>query len=185
MNNAIHTLNIAAADKALIMMEPLVERSAWVCEASLSARPFANSAALAEALMETIFLSGIERQRALFDVHPELAGREAMAGRMTDASTSEQARLGLLALSADDARRLAALNQAYRARFGYPFIIALHRVSDLGTLFEIFERRLTHSALEEHAATLAEIASVIESRVNRLFGDPPASSSLAQAETQE
>ncbi|MAU23226.1 MAG: OHCU decarboxylase [Martelella sp.] len=184
MNSAIMTLNAAADDQALSIMEPLVERSAWVCEASLAARPFADSAALAEALMETIYRSGMKRQRALFAVHPELAGSEAMAGRMTAASTGEQARLGLLALSREEAARLAALNTAYSARFGYPFIIALHRVPDLGTLFETFARRLDHSALEEHALTLAEIASVIESRVNRLFGGSPASS-LAQAETLE
>lgn len=146
-----------------------MERSAWVAAMAADERPFADSAELAMALVDLILASGREKQLELFRAHPELAGREAEEGSMTDASVSEQARLGLLSLTPADAARLKSMNSAYRTRFGHPFVIALHRVTDLGTLFEIFERRLSSTAIEEHTATLAEISSVILSRTRQAF----------------
>lgn len=167
------------------MMEPLVERSAWVAEAAAGERPFADVPELVMTLVDIILRSGRDRQIGLFRVHPEIAGSEARQGRMTAASAGEQSRLSLLSLTPADTARLEARNAAYRDRFGYPFIVALHRVPDLETLFEIFDRRLSATAVEEHAATLAEIASVIQSRANRAFGPAQTPSDLPIPATQE
>lgn len=184
MTHALHTLNKAGQDEALALLSPLVERSAWVAEDTLGARPFANDEAVAQALVETILVSGTERRLALFRVHPELAGREAMAGDMTAESKGEQGRLGLMSLDRRDALRLTRLNAAYQARFGHPFIIALHRVPDLETLFATFERRSAATPLEEHVSTLAEIASVIRARAAATFGTSLTSSPTSQPPSQ-
>ncbi|WP_159587983.1 2-oxo-4-hydroxy-4-carboxy-5-ureidoimidazoline decarboxylase [Chelativorans xinjiangense] len=170
MTSALDILNTVPRAAALAMIEPLVERSPWVAAAIVDQRPFADDEALAGALVETITRADSGSQIALFNVHPELAGHEAAEGRMTEASTSEQGRLRLLSLSAADAARLTRMNTAYRTRFGHPFIVALHRVPDLQTLFATFERRLAATPPGEHTATLAEIASVIRSRAARAFG---------------
>lgn len=180
---ALHTLNTTGPDTALALLAPLVERSPWVAEETLAARPFGSDEAVAEALVETILRAGHPRRLALFRVHPELAGREAMAGDMTPESQGEQGRLGLMALGRGDAQRLRELNADYRARFGHPFIIALHRVPDLATLFHTFERRSMASPLEEHVSTLAEIASVIRARAAHAFGTSPSQPILQAQET--
>ncbi|WP_196222762.1 2-oxo-4-hydroxy-4-carboxy-5-ureidoimidazoline decarboxylase [Pseudooceanicola algae] len=163
-------MNSAPARTAIARIAPLVERSEWVARDVVAQRPFASTEALAAALVECILAAGPARRLALFRVHPELAGCEAVAGRMTDESASEQARLGLMSLSAQDAERLTRLNVAYMARFSHPFILALHRVPDLAALFAIFDQRLQASPLEEHMTTLAEIASVIGDRTAAAFG---------------
>lgn len=185
MNDTIRNLNTAPRDTAIAAIEPLVERSAWVAEMTVDARPFADHDALTAALVETILQAGFERQLAMFKAHQELAGEEASEDRMTKASISEQQRLGLWQLSPHDTQRLARLNAAYRQRFGHPFIVALHRVRDVAALFEIFERRLSASAIEEHAATLAEIASVIHSRATSAFGPAATTSSHVAVTNQE
>ena len=81
--------------------------------------------ALYDALARCIHDAARPEQIALLRVHPELAGREAVAGTMTPDSSAEQARLGLMALSPQAMARLAALNRAYQARFGFPFVVAL------------------------------------------------------------
>ncbi|BCH21028.1 uricase [Mesorhizobium sp. L-8-3] len=170
MTSTLDILNTAPRTAALAMIEPLVECSPWVAAATVDQRPFACDEALARALVETILRAEPGQRVALFNAHPELAGKEAAEGRMTEASTGEQGRLGLLALSAAEASRLTRLNATYRARFSHPFIIALHRVENLRSLFATFERRLAATPLEEHITTLAEIASVIRSRAARAFG---------------
>lgn len=166
----LQELNAAPRDTALNLLEPVVERSVWVAERSVDFRPFASDQDVAQRLVDTILEAGFERRLSLFRAHPELAGCEAAAGTMTEASTSEQSRLGLTSLDAEAAARLTQMNAAYKARFGYPFILALHRVPDLETVFDIFARRLSASPVEEHVSTLAEIASVISARAARAFG---------------
>lgn len=185
MKPNLQDLNDAPRDLALEMLAPLVERSPWVASAALDARPFQSDEMVAKALVETILTAGAEQRLALFNAHPELAGSEAMEGSMTAHSTSEQNRLGLVRLSSGDALRLTRMNAEYRARFGHPFIIALHRVPDQEALFATFSRRLAASPLEEHTTTLAEIASVIRSRSRRAFGDVTPSPFTTVNVTQE
>lgn len=185
MQPALNTLNTVRREEALIAMVPLVERSPWVVEAVVDQRPFVSDAAIAEALVEVILSASPAQRRTLFSVHPELSGTEAAQGRMTAESTSEQGRLGLDRLPRDQAVRLRVLNAAYRARFGHPFIIALHRVPDLSTLFATFEQRLEATPLEEHTTSLAEIASVIRSRCRNAFGTPSETTSPLLSATQE
>lgn len=78
-----------------------------------------------------------------------------------------------MSLDAGTHARLSRLNAAYKARFGYPFIIALHRIPDLDRLFSTFEARLAADPVEEHVTTLAEIASVIRARASCAFTTPP------------
>ncbi|MEQ8286606.1 2-oxo-4-hydroxy-4-carboxy-5-ureidoimidazoline decarboxylase [Thalassospira sp.] len=172
MTFSLSTLNTVSKKDALAMIEPLVEKSPWVAAAALTERPFSSDKHVAKALVKVILSEDMPSQVALFNAHPELAGAEAKAGVMTKESTSEQDRLGLMHLSSQEAQQLAHLNAAYKSKFGHPFILALHRVPDREALFEIFERRLKMSEIEEHTATLSEIASVISARCRHAFGDP-------------
>ncbi|KMK68303.1 2-oxo-4-hydroxy-4-carboxy-5-ureidoimidazoline decarboxylase [Puniceibacterium sp. IMCC21224] len=170
MTHPLDFLNKAPRAEAVAMIAPLVERSDWVGEATVDARPFDSDEALAEALVEKILAADASQRLEMFKVHPELAGREALEGSMTEDSQSEQGRLGLLDVAPEDMARLRQLNADYRARFGHPFIIALHRVADLPSLFATFDRRLGATPIEEHTTTLAEIASVIRARTARAYG---------------
>lgn len=168
--DALKELNAAPRMIAIGMLEPIVERSTWVVERAVDLRPFSSDQDVAQSLVDTILLSSFERRITLFRAHPELAGREAAAGKMTEASTNEQSRLGLTALTPAEATRLDRMNTAYSARFGYPFILALHRMPDLQAVFGVFEQRLKAPRVVEHVATLTEIASVISARAARAFG---------------
>jgi OHCU decarboxylase len=60
----------------------------------------------------------------LIKAHPELAGREAAAGTLTDDSTGEQGRLGFTALTRAEFERVSGINRHYRDKFGFPVIVA-------------------------------------------------------------
>jgi hypothetical protein len=61
-----------------------------------------------------------------------------------------------------------ALNATYRERFGFPFIVALHRLADLDAVFSAFDARWQNNAEQETAIALDEIVAVIDGRVRRL-----------------
>lgn len=148
----------------------LFEHSPWVAEAVTGNRPFANARALHDAMIGAVRAAGRDRQLELIRAHPELAGKEAVAGTLTDHSTSEQDRLGLTRLARADLERLDELNCRYRERFGMPCIIALRRHPDLATMLATFEQRLKQEPETEIATALDEIGHISEGRLEARLG---------------
>jgi 2-oxo-4-hydroxy-4-carboxy-5-ureidoimidazoline decarboxylase len=156
----------------------VVEHSPWVVERAWVQAPFTSFSALFETLCQCIHDATRPEQIALLRVHPELAGREAEAGTMTPDSSAEQARLGLMALSPQTMARLAALNRAYQARFGYPFIVALAPARLAGLRAASRRRRAcVHDPDTEWPIALGQVCEVMRGRLARAVHDddcPPA-----------
>lgn len=109
-----------------------------------------------------------EQQRALIAGHPDLAGRLAQAGRLTAASTQEQASAGLDLLTDAERARFTELNEAYKARFGLPFVMAV-RGRGKAEILAAFERRLDNSPEQEFAAALAEVEKIALLRLKEML----------------
>jgi 2-oxo-4-hydroxy-4-carboxy-5-ureidoimidazoline decarboxylase len=144
------------------------EHSPWVAQGAWQASPFANVTALHAAMAAVVDGATPEQQLALLRAHPELAGREARAGDMTDASEAEQASIGLNRLSAAELARIGELNHVYGTKFGHPFIIAVRNQTKQG-IFTMFEQRLANSAEAERAAALAEVAKIARLRLDTML----------------
>jgi 2-oxo-4-hydroxy-4-carboxy-5-ureidoimidazoline decarboxylase len=123
---------------------------------------------LHRALCKVLREADAERQRALIEAHPDLAGRLAQAGQLTADSTREQAGAGLDRLSDKDYQRFTALNEAYRARFGVPFIMAIKgRTKE--EILEAFEHRLENDEATEFRTALAQIERIALLRLTDLL----------------
>lgn len=162
---------INALDRAgfVARLGGIFEHSPWVAERAAGARPFVSLAALHGAMVRSMRAGSEAEKTALLCAHPELAGREAMEGRLTADSTGEQKSAGLDRLDAAEMRRLAEMNAAYRAKFGFPFIIAVRARTKAEILSE-FARRLARAPAEERAAALAEVETIARIRLERMFG---------------
>lgn len=180
MTDLLTQVNTSDTQTCVAMLGGLVESSPWVVERAMAARPFAAPDDVAQALIQTIRDASAAEQLALICAHPDLAGRAARDNTMTAESNSEQGRLGLLHLSADDMERINQLNVAYRARFGMPFILALHQMPDLAAVLQEFEARLRSTPEREHEIALNQISSVVRNRTMNFFLPVrPVSSGLA------
>lgn len=152
-------LNVCDAARFVAICGPLYEHSPWVAERAFSLRPFVSLAALHEALVAAVRQSTPDEQLALIRAHPDLVGRLAREGRLTAASTDEQTAAGLTALGPDEVAAFERFNQAYRERFGFPFVICA-RENRKDAILAAFPVRLAHSHAEELAAALAEIGRI-------------------------
>jgi OHCU decarboxylase len=88
-----------------------------------------------------------------------LAGRLAQLGELTAASAREQASAGLNEMTAAELERFQAFNAAYRAKFGFPFVICA-RLNDRSTIARALADRLQQSAEAERRTALAEIEKI-------------------------
>lgn len=151
------------------VLGPAVEHAPWVARRAWAARPFADTAALVQAMRVVIAEATPQEQVELLRGHPELAGSEARAGRMTAESTSEQARLGLDRLDAATLQQLQALNARYRQRFGWPLLVALRLHADLDSVLQQAQARLLHEPAQERTVALQQVGEVMAGRVQRLL----------------
>jgi 2-oxo-4-hydroxy-4-carboxy-5-ureidoimidazoline decarboxylase len=99
---------------------------------------------LHRALCAAVAAAGPEEQLALIRAHPDLAGRAARAGELTAASSAEQAGAGLGSLSDEEYSRFHKLNDRYRTRFDFPFILAVTGHSK-ASILAAFEARLPNT----------------------------------------
>jgi 2-oxo-4-hydroxy-4-carboxy-5-ureidoimidazoline decarboxylase len=147
---------------------PVFEHSSWIAEVTWPQKPFASFENLHGALCETVRNSGEAQQLALIRAHPDLVGRAALAGKLTSASTNEQASAGLNQLSPAEIQLFQTQNAAYKAKFDFPFVICA-RLNKKEAILQGFASRLQNSRESEIATALAEIFKIAELRLRDLL----------------
>ena len=143
----------------------IYEHSPWVAEAA--AQLIDDSAdvdVIARVMADCVDNATRERQLELICAHPDLAGKAAVAGELTDDSESEQASAGLDRCTPEEYARFQALNTAYRRKFGFPFVMAV-RGCTREQILAAFESRLENDYDEEFENALLEIHRIARMRL--------------------
>ena len=171
MTTSLADLNSMAPAAFCAAVGEAFERAPWVAEKAAALRPFATVTALHAAMMGVVQSAPAETRLSFVRAHPDLAGKAARAGDITDDSKREQASVGLDTLSNEEFERFHRLNDAYKAKFGIPFIVCVRRHTRDSILAQ-FERRLINDAAAELATALQEIAYITRLRIaERVSGD--------------
>ncbi len=157
-------LNAATPEAFIAAIGDVFENAPWVAVQAAAERPFATVTALHAAMMDAVRRARPEARLAFSRGHPELAGKVARAGAMTADSIAEQGGLGLDRLSDAEFSRFEALNAAYRARFGFPFIVCVRRHTR-DSILARFARRLENTVEAEMAAAIEEIGFISRLRL--------------------
>lgn len=168
--SALSLARLATLDRAAFVAElgAVFEHAPWVADAAWVQRPFASVTVLHAAMMAVVRAAPTAQQIAFLRGHPELAGKEASAGTMTEHSTFEQSGAGLNALSGAELDELKRLNAAYAARHGFPFIIAVlgHTKAQI---FDALRRRVANQTAQERDEALQQIATITQRRLAKLL----------------
>ncbi len=140
------------------------EHSPWIAERAWASRPFADVDALHGAMVGAMRAADRDAQRALIRAHPDLAGKAAVGGGLTAASRAEQSGAGLDHCTPEELARLRALNDAYKAKHGFPFVMAV-RNSSRTDILAALAARLDNPTDAEFERALAEIANIARLRL--------------------
>lgn len=171
VSTTLATLNTSDRAAFTAALGHLFEHSPWVAEEAWAERPFASAEALHAALCATMRAAPRDRQLALIRAHPDLAGRLARQSQLTKESTGEQASAGLDRLTDAELAAFTRNNDAYRAKFGFPFIICA-RLNAKAAIRAAMQARLPHPPAAEFATALAEIEKIAWLRLQDTL--PPA-----------
>lgn len=162
----LERLNAADRKTFTAALGEVMELAPWIADKAYAARPFASLAALYATMTDAVRNAGEERQRALINGHPDLAGKAAREGKLTADSTAEQAGAGLDRLTEAEFANFHRLNDAYRRKFEMPFIICVRRHGKESIRRE-FERRLENDAPTEQSTALGEIFRIAALRLDQ------------------
>ncbi len=165
MQLTLAELNSADRDAFVAALGHLFEHSPWVAAETHGRGPFRSVDELFDALCESMRSASADRQLALIRAHPDLAGRLAQAGQLTASSAREQSAAGLDRLTPGETAEIQRLNDAYKGRFGFPFIICA-RLSAKEAILSAMRARVGSTPGAEHSTALGEIAKIARLRLN-------------------
>lgn len=109
-----------------------------------------------------------EERLGVLRAHPDLAGKLAIAGELTQDSAREQAGAGLDRLTEREHSRFTELNNAYAEKFGFPFIIAVKGLNK-DDILAAFERRIDNDPDEEFETAAAQVERIALLRLQALL----------------
>lgn len=143
------------------------EHSPWVAEKAFADGFPLGVEPLIATLRAIIEAAGEAPQLALLRAHPDLAGKLSKTGALTADSTSEQAGAGLDECTAAEFAEFTALNDTYKAKFGFPYILAVkgrHRVE----ILDNFRSRVDNSTEQEFREALDQVHQIARLRLEAL-----------------
>jgi 2-oxo-4-hydroxy-4-carboxy-5-ureidoimidazoline decarboxylase len=168
---SLEELNGATRAAFIDALGDIFEHSPWVAKAAAGERPFPTLAPLYNRLSAALLGAGAEQQLAVIKAHPDLAGKAARTGTLTLESTAEQASAGLDRLSEEEYATFHRLNEAYKQKFGFPFIICVRRHTK-DSILDQLERRRAHDIDAERNTVLGEILRIVALRLDQRVRAP-------------
>jgi 2-oxo-4-hydroxy-4-carboxy-5-ureidoimidazoline decarboxylase len=167
----LNDLNSCSKDDFVAALANIFEYSPWIAEQAASARPFAGVKQLFATMKAAVDRAPPELRLALIKAHPDLANKTQRAAGLTAESNAEQNSVGLDWLSDAEFAAFERVNNAYRSKFGFPYIVCVRRHTK-DSILRDFERRLPNDANTETQKSIAEICRIAALRVDQLvIGD--------------
>jgi 2-oxo-4-hydroxy-4-carboxy-5-ureidoimidazoline decarboxylase len=167
LQKPLEELNASAQGDFVAALANIFEYSPWVAEQAFAARPFAGVNALFAAMKTAVERAPEGLRLALIKSHPDLADKTQRAAGLTAESSAEQNSVGLDRLSDAEYEAFERVNNAYRSKFGFPYIVCVRRHTK-DSILSNFEQRLPNDVATETATSIAEICRIAALRLDQL-----------------
>jgi 2-oxo-4-hydroxy-4-carboxy-5-ureidoimidazoline decarboxylase len=167
MSHRLSDLNACDKDDFVAALANIFEYSPWIAEQVAAERPFAGVISLFDAMKVAVDHAPRELRLALIKAHPDLADKTQRDAGLTAESSAEQNSVGLDRLSNAEYEAFERVNNAYRAKFGFPYIVCVRRHTK-DSILRDFERRLPNDANTEMQKSIEEICRIAALRIDQL-----------------
>lgn len=158
-------------DEIVSTLGSIYEHSAWVAEV-LAKSPSLTSidtvSVLAATMKAIVDDATQEKKLELLCAHPDLCQKVGKLKELTTDSQDEQSRSGLQSLTDEENERFNKLNNAYRDKFKFPFILAVRNATKY-TVLAALEGRVKHSREKEFVTALEQVHKIAWMRLLTKF----------------
>ena len=163
--DSIDTFNKLNKSEFLSIFGNVFEKTEWIAEKCYDSKPYNNVQELVNKMMEVFENSIKEKHLKILNSHPDLAVKK----KLTKESENEQANANLNQCTNEEFEEFNKLNEKYKKKFGFPFIIAV-KGKNKNEILNIFRQRITNNInleFEEAKKQVKKIANFRLSEINK------------------
>ena len=162
--DSIDTFNKLNKSEFLSTFGNVFEKTEWIAEKCYNSKPFNNAQELVNKMIETFENSIKERHLEILNSHPDLAVKK----KLTKESENEQANANLNQCTNEEFEEFNRLNEKYKKKFGFPFIIAV-KGKNKNEILKIFRQRITNNINLEFEEAKKQVKKIATFRLSEII----------------
>ena len=162
--DSIDTFNKLNKSEFLSIFGNVFEKSEWIAEKCYDSKPYNNVQELVNKMMEIFDNLIKEKHIEILNSHPDLAVKK----KLTKESENEQANANLNQCTNEEFEEFNKLNEKYKKKFGFPFIIAV-KGKNKNEILNIFRQRITNNINLEFEEAKKQVKKIATFRLSEII----------------
>ena len=162
--DSIDTFNKLNKSEFLSTFGNVFEKTEWIAEKCYDSKPYNNVQELVNKMMEVFENSIKEKHLKILNSHPDLAVKK----KLTKESENEQANANLNQCTNEEFEEFNKLNEKYKKKFGFPFIIAV-KGKNKNEILNIFRQRITNNINLEFEEAKKQVKKIATFRLGEII----------------
>jgi OHCU decarboxylase len=140
------------------------EKTDWISEKTYALKPFNNFQELFSRMMEIFENSKKENHLEILNAHPDLVVEK----QLTDDSRKEQNNASLNQCSDQEFKEFKKLNEEYKKKFRFPFIVAV-KGKNRKEILNNFRQRITNNINLEFEEAKEQVKKIASFRLSEII----------------
>ena len=162
--DSIDTFNKLNKSEFLSTFGNVFEKTEWIAEKCYDSKPYNNVQELVNKMMEVFENSIKEKHLKILNSHPDLTVKT----KLTKESENEQANANLNQCTNEEFEEFNKLNEKYKKKFGFPFIIAV-KGKNKNEILNIFRQRITNNINLEFEEAKKQVKKIATFRLSEII----------------
>ena len=142
----------------------IFEKTEWIAEKCYESKPYNNLNELISKMMEIFENTNKEKHLEILNSHPDLAVKK----KLTNDSKNEQKSANLNQCTNEEFVEFKKLNEEYKKKFGFPFIIAV-KGKNKEEILNNFRQRITNNINTEFEEAKKQVKKIAGFRLSEII----------------
>ena len=162
--DSIDKFNKLSKTEFISIFGNIFEKTEWIAERCYESKPYNNPDELVSKMMKIFENSEKEKHLEILNSHPDLVVEK----RLTENSKNEQKNASLNQCTDEEFVEFRKLNNEYKKKFGFPFIIAV-KGKNKEEILNNFRQRLTNNINLEFEEAKKQVKKIASFRLSEII----------------
>jgi len=162
----INKINKLSQNEFIKVFGNIFENAEWIAEELYNQKPFDNFEELSSKILNIFETTTKEQKLKILNAHPDLANKTKVSS-LTDDSKKEQQNAGLDSCTKEEFDEFKKLNDLYKKKFNFPFILAV-KEKNKNEILDNFKKRISFDPTTEFAQAIKQVRQIASLRLKEL-----------------
>ena len=162
--DSINKFNKLSKAEFISIFGNIFEKTEWVAEKCYESKPYNNFDELVSKMMKIFENIEKERHLEILNSHPDLAVEK----KLTKDSKKEQKNASLNQCTEEEFLEFKKLNEEYKKKFGFPFIVAV-KGKNKEEILNSFRQRITNNINLEFEEAKKQVKKIANFRLSEII----------------